>query len=52
MCPNCFSSIAMTLGGAGSAVLPSLLLGASLAVTGLRFRTAGAREPAQSYCVS
>ena len=51
MCPNCFSTIAMALGGAGSAV-PSLLLGASLAAAGLRFRTARAPEPAQSYCVS
>ena len=43
MCPNCFNTIAMA---------PSLLLGASLAVAGLRFWTAGAPEPAQSYCVS
>jgi hypothetical protein len=34
MCPNCFNTIAMALGGAGSA-----LLGASLAAAGLRFRT-------------
>ncbi len=39
MCPNCLTSIAMTLGGAGSAVL--------LAATGLRFRTAWANEPAR-----
>jgi hypothetical protein len=51
MCPNCFNTIAMALSGAGSAV-PSLLLGASLAAAGLRFRTAGAPEAAQSYCVS
>jgi hypothetical protein len=31
MCPNCLSTIAMAVGGAGSAVL--------LAATGLRFRT-------------
>ena len=48
MCPNCFTSIAMALGGAGSAVFPSLLLGAGLAAAGLRFRTARAPEPTQS----
>jgi hypothetical protein len=48
MCPNCFSSIAIALGGAGSAALPSLLLGASLAAAGLRFRTARAPEATQS----
>ena len=31
MCPNCFSTIAMAVGGAGSAVL--------LAAAGLRYRT-------------
>jgi hypothetical protein len=31
MCPNCLSTIAMALGGAGSAIL--------LTATGLRFRT-------------
>lgn len=40
MCPNCLTSIAMALGGAGSAVL--------LAVTGLRLRTARATTPNQS----
>ena len=40
MCPNCFTSIAMALGGAGSAVF--------LAAAGLRFRTARAPEPTQS----
>jgi hypothetical protein len=40
MCPNCFSSFAMALGGAGSAVL--------LAAAGLRFRTAPAPEPTGS----
>jgi hypothetical protein len=39
MCPNCLTNIAMALGGAGSAIAPSLLLGASLAAAGLRFRT-------------
>jgi hypothetical protein len=39
MCPNCFSSIAMALGGAGSA----LVLAA-----GIRFRTARAPEATQS----
>jgi hypothetical protein len=43
MCPNCFSTIAMAA---------SLLLGATLAAAGLRFRTARAPEPAQPYCVS
>ncbi len=40
MCPNCFNSIAMVLGGAGSAVI--------LAAAGLRFRTARAPELTQS----
>ena len=40
MCPNCFSTIAMAVGGAGSAVL--------LAAAGLGFRTARASEPTQS----
>jgi hypothetical protein len=40
MCPNCFTSIAMALGGAGSAVI--------LAAAGLRFRTARAPELPQS----
>lgn len=40
MCPNCFTHIAMALGGAGSAVI--------LAAAGLRFRTARAPEPTQS----
>jgi hypothetical protein len=40
MCPNCFTSIAMALGGAGSAIV--------LAAAGLRFRTARAPELAQS----
>jgi hypothetical protein len=40
MCPNCFNTIAMAVGRAGLAVL--------LAAAG----TAGAPEPAQSYCVS
>ena len=44
MCPNCFNTIAMALTGAGSAAVPSLLLGASLAAAGLRFRTARAPE--------
>ena len=39
MCPNCFSSIAMALGGAGSA----LVLAA-----GLRFRTARALRLTES----
>ena len=39
MCPNCFSSIAMALGGAGSAAL--------LAAAGLRYRIARA-EATQS----
>ena len=48
MCPNCFSTIVMAVGGAGSAV-PSLLLGASLlAAAGLRFRTVRAPETIQS----
>jgi hypothetical protein len=47
MCPNCFSSIAIALGGAGSAALPSLLLGSILAAAGLRFRTAVAPQPIQ-----
>lgn len=40
MCPNCLTSIAMALGGAGSGVL--------LAAAGLRFRTARASELPQS----
>jgi hypothetical protein len=40
MCPNCLTSIAMALGGAGSAVL--------LGFAGLRFRTGRAPEPTQS----
>jgi hypothetical protein len=40
MCPNCFSGIAMALGGAGSAVL--------VAAAGLRFRTPRAPELTQS----
>jgi hypothetical protein len=39
MCPNCLNSIAMALGGAGSAVL--------LAAAGLRFRTVRASETSQ-----
>ena len=39
MCPNCFNTIAMTLGGAGSAVL--------VAAAGLRFRSARAPESDQ-----
>ena len=46
MCPNCFNTIAMALGSAGSA-FPSLLLGASLAAAGLRFRTVRAPETSQ-----
>jgi hypothetical protein len=56
MCPNCFTSIAMaplallgaSLGGAGSAIVPSLLLGAGLAAAGLRFRTVRAAESTES----
>jgi hypothetical protein len=40
MCPNCLTSFAMVLGGAGSAVL--------LGVAGLRFRTGRAPETTQS----
>lgn len=40
MCPNCLTSIAMALGGAGSAVV--------LAATGLRYRTARAPELTRS----
>ena len=40
MCPNCLNTIAMALGGAGSAAL--------LAAAGLRFRTARAPELPQS----
>ena len=40
MCPNCFSSIAMALGGAGSAVL--------VAAAGLRFRSARAPRLTES----
>ena len=36
MCPNCFTSIAMALGGVGSAVL--------VAAAGLRYRMARAPE--------
>ena len=43
MCPNCFNTIAMAVGGAGSA-----LLGASLAAAGLRFRTARALRLTES----
>ena len=43
MCPNCLTSLAMTLGGA---IAPTLLLGAGLAA-GLRFRTSRAPEPTQ-----
>jgi hypothetical protein len=39
MCPNCLNTIAMALGGAGSAAL--------LAVAGLRLRTVRAPEPSQ-----
>ena len=39
MCPNCLNTIAMALGGAGSAVF--------LAAAGLRFRTAPAPETDQ-----
>ena len=48
MCPNCFTSIAMALGGAGSAVLLSLCSRQALAAGGFRFRTARAPEPIQS----
>jgi hypothetical protein len=48
MCPNCFTTIAMALGGAGSAVVLSLCSRQALAATGLRFCTARANEPAQS----
>ena len=48
MCPNCFSSIAIALGSAGSAAFPSLLLGAGLAAAGLRFRTTRAPDATQS----
>jgi hypothetical protein len=40
MCPNCFSTIAMAIGGAGSAAL--------LAVTSLRFRTVGTPPSSQA----
>jgi hypothetical protein len=39
MCPNCLNTIAMALGGAGSAAL--------LAAAGLRFRTGRAPETSQ-----
>jgi hypothetical protein len=40
MCPNCLNTIAMALGGAGSAAL--------LAAAGLRFRTVRAPKPIES----
>jgi hypothetical protein len=40
MCPNCFTNIAMALGGAGSALL--------VAAAGLRFRTARSPKLTQS----
>lgn len=40
MCPNCLNTIAMALGGAGSAAI--------LAAVGLRSRTSRAPEPLQS----
>ena len=40
MCPNCFTSIAMAVGGAGSAIV--------LAAAGLRFRRARAPETSKS----
>ena len=40
MCPNCFNTIAMAVGGAGSAVL--------VAAAGLRFRTARALRLTES----
>jgi hypothetical protein len=40
MCPNCLNTIAMALGGAGSAIV--------LAAAGLRFRAARAPDYAQS----
>jgi hypothetical protein len=40
MCPNCLNTIAMALGGAGSAVL--------VAAAGIRFRSARAPELTQS----
>jgi hypothetical protein len=40
MCPNCFNTIALALGGAGSAVL--------VAAAGLRFRTARAPRLTES----
>ncbi len=40
MCPNCLNTIAMALGGAGSAVF--------LAAAGLRLRTVRAPETSQS----
>jgi hypothetical protein len=39
MCPNCFTSLAMALGGAGSAMV--------LAAAGLRFRSVRAPRLAQ-----
>jgi hypothetical protein len=47
MCPNCLNSIAMAVGGAGSAVLLSLCSRQVLAAAGLRFRTARAPDLAQ-----
>jgi hypothetical protein len=40
MCPNCFNTIAMALGGAGSAIV--------VAAAGLRYRTARAAGLIQS----
>jgi hypothetical protein len=40
MCPNCFNTIAMALGGAGSAI--------ALATAGLRYRNARAPRLTQS----
>jgi hypothetical protein len=48
MCPNCFNTIAMALGGAGSAVLLSLGTRRALAGAGLRLRTTRAPKTAQS----
>jgi hypothetical protein len=40
MCPNCFNTIAMALGGAGSAIV--------IAAAGLRLRSVRAPDYAQS----
>jgi hypothetical protein len=40
MCPNCFNTIAMALGGAGSAI--------ALAAAGFRYRTARAPTLSES----